>query len=194
VSWSMASVSLGHPGSTSRTISIKVSVYNVNSKSCAGHVLIRCTLGHFERVPYDRSTVRSAYHTRKYDIHRLSHLTPRSRSGPGSTAKSQDEDQVDIFLSHDWPVGITSFGDEKELLRRKKFFAEEVSREAFLTIAIPTSPIANTFGSFLLGPDQYPRFSCVVTTTSTITPNILVFRSLACQVLRYHPSGQITRP
>jgi lariat debranching enzyme len=78
------------------------------------------SVGHFEKVPYDRSTVRSAYHTRKYDIHRLFQLTPR----PGT---SEDEDKVDIFLSHDWPVGITRFGDENGLLRRKTFFTEEVS-------------------------------------------------------------------
>lgn len=78
-----------------------------------------CNTGHFERVPYDRSTVRSAYHTRKYDIHRLSHLTPRS-------ASDENNDQVDIFLSHDWPIGVTRFGDEKALLRKKQFFTEEV--------------------------------------------------------------------
>lgn len=81
-------------------------------------------IGHFETVPYDRSTVRSAYHTRIYDIHRLSLLTPRPRSEEG-------EEKVDIFLSHDWPVGITRFGDEKGLLRRKTFFTEEVGSGPF---------------------------------------------------------------
>lgn len=86
--------------------------------------------GYFEKVPYDRSTVRSAYHTRKYDIHRLSQLTPRPGSASGSSVdKGEDKEteKVDIFLSHDWPVGITRFGDEKGLLRRKTFFTEEVN-------------------------------------------------------------------
>jgi lariat debranching enzyme len=72
--------------------------------------------GHYEKVPYDRSTVRSAYHTRSYDIHRLSQLKPRS----------SPEENPDIFLSHDWPIGITRFGDERSLLRKKAFFTEEV--------------------------------------------------------------------
>jgi hypothetical protein len=41
--------------------------------------------------------------------------------------KDKETEKVDIFLSHDWPVGITRFGDEKGLLRRKTFFTEEVS-------------------------------------------------------------------
>lgn len=37
---------------------------------------------------------------------------------------------IDIFLSHDWPLGITSFtsdGALRDLLRRKKHFQEEVA-------------------------------------------------------------------
>lgn len=41
--------------------------------------------------------------------------------------EDKETEKVDIFLSHDWPVGITRFGDEKGLLRRKTFFTEEVN-------------------------------------------------------------------
>lgn len=29
---------------------------------------------------------------------------------------------IDIFLSHDWPSGITKYGDENVLLKEKPFF------------------------------------------------------------------------
>ena len=34
--------------------------------------------------------------------------------------------RLDIFLSHDWPVGVSSYGDENKLLRTKPFFEEDV--------------------------------------------------------------------
>ncbi|KAB2627964.1 lariat debranching enzyme-like [Pyrus ussuriensis x Pyrus communis] len=50
-------------------------------------------IGHFERPPYNGHTIRSVYHVREYDFHKL----------------IQVEEPIDIFLSHDWPVGITDF-------------------------------------------------------------------------------------
>ncbi|MED6162720.1 lariat debranching enzyme [Stylosanthes scabra] len=67
-------------------------------------------LGHFERPPYDQSTIRSVYHVREYDVHKL----------------MQIEEPIDIFLSHDWPVRITDCGDWRELVRRKSFFKQEI--------------------------------------------------------------------
>lgn len=67
--------------------------------------------GRYERPPYDASTIRSAYHVRALDVHRLARLT-----GP-----------IDIFLSHDWPAGIAGHGDRESLLRRKPFLAREVA-------------------------------------------------------------------
>ncbi|THH05145.1 hypothetical protein EW145_g5011 [Phellinidium pouzarii] len=66
-------------------------------------------LGHFEKIPYDNGSVRSIYHTREYDIFRLSHLT-----------------SVDLCLSHDWPLGIEQYGDADDLLRRKPYFRSDV--------------------------------------------------------------------
>jgi lariat debranching enzyme len=34
---------------------------------------------------------------------------------------------LDIFLSHDWPLGITEYGDWQKLIRGKKHFEEEVT-------------------------------------------------------------------
>ncbi|KZV70064.1 Metallophos-domain-containing protein [Peniophora sp. CONT] len=62
-------------------------------------------IGHPERLPYNRSTMRSIYHARKYDIIRVSLLT-----------------SPHIFLSHDWPAGIEHHGDFNRLMRRKPYF------------------------------------------------------------------------
>ncbi|GMN45579.1 hypothetical protein TIFTF001_014777 [Ficus carica] len=67
-------------------------------------------LGHFERPPYNESTIRSIYHVREYDVQKL----------------MQVEEPIDIFLSHDWPLGITDCGNWKQLVRFKPFFEKEI--------------------------------------------------------------------
>lgn len=54
--------------------------------------------------------MRSAYHIRALDVHRLLRL-----SRP-----------LDVFLSHDWPQGIARCGDLARLLQRKSFLRREV--------------------------------------------------------------------
>lgn len=66
--------------------------------------------GNFERAPYDRASMRSVYHVRELDVHKLGQLR-----GP-----------IDIFLSHDWPQGIEQYGNTQELLRKKKYFEREI--------------------------------------------------------------------
>ncbi|XP_019088880.1 PREDICTED: lariat debranching enzyme-like [Camelina sativa] len=66
--------------------------------------------GHFERPPYNESTIRSVYHVREYDVQKLMQL----------------EEPLDIFLSHDWPVGITDYGDSEALMRQKPYFRQEI--------------------------------------------------------------------
>lgn len=71
-------------------------------------------LGHFERPPYNESDIRSIYHVREYDVHKL----------------LQIEEPIDIFLSHDWPLGITDCGNWRELLRKKPFFEKEIQERS----------------------------------------------------------------
>lgn len=71
--------------------------------------------GHHEKLPYNERDIRSIYHVREYDVHKL----------------MQVEEPIDIFLSHDWPIGITDHGDLKSLLKEKPFFEQEI-REATL--------------------------------------------------------------
>uniref|UniRef100_A0A7C8Z2R8 Lariat debranching enzyme C-terminal domain-containing protein n=1 Tax=Opuntia streptacantha TaxID=393608 RepID=A0A7C8Z2R8_OPUST len=71
-------------------------------------------LGHFERPPYNESDIRSIYHVREYDVYRL----------------LQIEEPIDIFLSHDWPIGITDCGNWRELVQKKPFFEKEIRDRA----------------------------------------------------------------
>ncbi|KAL1814029.1 hypothetical protein DCAR_0626435 [Daucus carota subsp. sativus] len=67
-------------------------------------------LGHYEKLPYNEGHIRSIYHVREYDVHKL----------------MQVEQPLDIFLTHDWPCGITDYGNWKELVRQKPYFEKEI--------------------------------------------------------------------
>ncbi|KAF9990747.1 lariat debranching enzyme [Mortierella antarctica] len=66
--------------------------------------------GHYETFPLNDNHKRSIYHVRKYDVYKM----------------LQVKEPMDIFLSHDWPLGIEQFGDVQWLLRKKKFFKDEI--------------------------------------------------------------------
>jgi|SaaInlStandDraft_6_1057023.scaffolds.fasta_scaffold06023_3 lariat debranching enzyme len=80
--------------------------------------------GHFEKKPFDEGTVRSIYHQRHWDTYRLALLDPSTK--------------LDIFISHDWPCGITKFGDEGLLLQSKPFFADDIARNQLGSPALST--------------------------------------------------------
>ena len=42
----------------------------------------------------------------------------------------QLEGAIDIFVSHDWPEGITQYGNVQQLLRHKPYFKDEVRSAA----------------------------------------------------------------
>ena len=71
--------------------------------------------GRYERVPYTDSSIRSVYHVRNIEVFRMKQLDNRA--------------PIDIFLSHDWPRGVTKYGDAEGLCRQKKFFREEVESD-----------------------------------------------------------------
>lgn len=66
--------------------------------------------GRYEKPPYTENTVRSIYHIRNLEVFRLKQLTGK----------------IDVFLSHDWPAGITKYGDENILLKGKPFFKNDI--------------------------------------------------------------------
>lgn len=66
--------------------------------------------GRYEKPPYTDSTIRSIYHIRNLEVFRLKQLSGK----------------IDIFLSHDWPAGVTKYGDEDTLLKQKPFFKDDI--------------------------------------------------------------------
>lgn len=70
--------------------------------------------GHFEVPPYSKWDIRSAYHVKCMEINKLMAI----------------ESHVDVFLSHDWPSGITIYGDQGALLRRKRFLARDIAQNS----------------------------------------------------------------
>lgn len=79
------------------------------------------SFGHFERLPFDESTKRSAYHMRQSDVYKIMQLSNESQHN-----SDQTQQPIDIFISHDWPLNIHSCGDVNDLLRRKKHFLNDI--------------------------------------------------------------------
>ncbi|XP_014260993.1 lariat debranching enzyme A [Cimex lectularius] len=69
--------------------------------------------GRFEAPPYSEQTKRSVYHVRNLDVFRM----------------KQVKSQIDIFLSHDWPLGIYNYGDINQLLKEKHYFENDIAEE-----------------------------------------------------------------
>jgi lariat debranching enzyme len=63
---------------------------------------------HYERVPYDSHGIRSVYHVREYDVEKLLQVTG----------------QVDVCLSHDWPMWVELFGDYTALYKTRPHFLD----------------------------------------------------------------------
>lgn len=67
--------------------------------------------GHYEMIPLNEQQKKSIYHIRHYDVYKM----------------LQIKEPMDIFLSHDWPLGIERYGNTAELIRKKSYFRGEVS-------------------------------------------------------------------
>jgi lariat debranching enzyme len=70
--------------------------------------------GHFEVPPYSPGNIRSAYHVKCMEINKLMGV----------------QGHLDVFLSHDWPSGITIYGDQGALLKRKRFLARDIAQNS----------------------------------------------------------------
>ncbi|KAG0278896.1 Protein kinase [Linnemannia exigua] len=66
--------------------------------------------GHYEMIPLNDSQKKSIYHIRHYDVYKM----------------LQIKEPMDIFLSHDWPLGIERYGDTAKLIKMKGFFRDEI--------------------------------------------------------------------
>lgn len=74
--------------------------------------------GHYEETPIRGRDIRTAFHTRQYDLFRLLQL-------------KGIEPRPDIYMSHDWPRHIECYGDTAKLLKQKPGFAPQVARDNF---------------------------------------------------------------
>ncbi|KAF9803118.1 hypothetical protein SFRURICE_012363 [Spodoptera frugiperda] len=66
--------------------------------------------GHWECLPYNQSSLRTVYHVRSLEVFRLNQL----------------KEKVNVMLSHDWPRGITDYGNTEKLLHFKTFLREDI--------------------------------------------------------------------
>ena len=89
------------------------------------------------------------YHLRELEVYRMAHITAvttttnqstigdasaggssSSRSSNNSSSSSSSNsghgNNVDIFMSHDWPSGVWEYGDKQRLLRSKPYFQEDM--------------------------------------------------------------------
>jgi len=89
--------------------------------------------GYGERLPYNQSDLRSVFHTRSFEVFKLSQVCvlPLFRFPSDSNYGEKMTRPIDIFLSHDWPRDITKYGDERGLLRRKSFLKEDINNNRF---------------------------------------------------------------
>lgn len=79
-------------------------------------------------MPYDNSTMRSIYHTRKYDVTKLSQVGEKNARTFLTVKVIIHTSQLthpDIFLSHDWPKSIEHYGNTSDLFRRKPHFKKD---------------------------------------------------------------------
>jgi lariat debranching enzyme len=69
---------------------------------------------HYERPPYRNNEVKSAYHVRRFDVEKLAQIT----------------ENLDVFLSHDWPRNIAKNGNTNQLIKKKPFLASEIADQS----------------------------------------------------------------
>lgn len=101
--------------------------------------------GHFERPPFNKSTIRSVYHQRQFDAYKL-YLYSKP---------------IDIFLSHDWPCGIYEYGDKQNLIQEKPFFRNEVSTRTLGSPAL-ASLLTRLKPSFWFSAHLHVKFAALV--------------------------------
>lgn len=86
----------------------------------------------FETMPLNDDTMRSIYHTRELDVFRLQLLSRRAN----------EQNRIDMFLSHDWPAKIYDYGNKEQLLKFKPHFRDDVRKPQGLGSPL-TQPLVN---------------------------------------------------
>eukprot|EP00796_Vickermania_ingenoplastis_P011093 gene11093-7720_t len=76
---------------------------------------------------------RSAYHIRRVEmskLHGFCRALCHEPEAQSASLSSPAAPRIQLFLSHDWPAGITKYGNEEQLLQQKPFFRDEVAHSA----------------------------------------------------------------
>ncbi|XP_024536303.1 lariat debranching enzyme isoform X2 [Selaginella moellendorffii] len=101
--------------------------------------------GHFERPPYNLNELRSVFHVREYDVHKL----------------LQIKEPIDIFMSHDWPQGIAQCGDLQGLLRYKPFLQQEIADNVLGSVPA-RNVLLNLKPSYWFSAHLHAKFAAIV--------------------------------
>jgi lariat debranching enzyme len=74
---------------------------------------------------------------------------------------SQLKNNVDIMISHDWPRGITKFGNVEELLDKKRFLKKEIQENSLGSV--PAEYLLNAIKPrYWFSAHLHVKFSAVV--------------------------------
>lgn len=111
--------------------------------------------GHFEIMPYNKSTMHSVYHVRNLDVFRL----------------SQVKQPIDIMLTHDWPTGIYNHGNFEQLIRFKPYFENEMRSN---TLGSPENEklLEKLKPNYWFSAHLHAKFSCVKKHYDDKNPNL----------------------
>lgn len=112
-----------------------------------------------ERPPYVGSSVRSVYHMREEDVNRVLRLRRHDDGDEGQKGKLNG---VDVMLSHDWPRGITDYGNVEQLLRAKPFLATEIAQGSFGNAPM-TQVLHSLQPKYWFSAHMHVKFAAVVT-------------------------------
>ena len=77
------------------------------------------TLFDEQHVPFSEDAKRSVYHVRNVEFWKLLNMK--------LCLDYENEQPVDIFLSHDWPTGVTRFGDLSNIQKYKDHVMKEIN-------------------------------------------------------------------
>ncbi|RWS26231.1 hypothetical protein B4U80_11071 [Leptotrombidium deliense] len=115
--------------------------------------------GHYESLPFDERSKRSIYHTRTLEVFRLMQL-------------AISNEPIDIFVSHDWPLNIHSYGDVDKLLRIKPFFSNDI-RKGSLGNPLCLKLLDQLKPSYWFSAHLHVRFEATVTHENKTTTQFL---------------------
>lgn len=120
--------------------------------------------GYCESIPFNETTKRSIYHTRAYQFDKFDILHRYNNLSTTTVPLF-----IDIMLSHDWPNGITPYGNQYKLLQQKKYFRDDI--ESNQLGSTPSMKLLYTLRpSYWFSAHLHIKFPAVVPHSNSIIP------------------------